>query len=1121
MKQIINTTLKSITVLGIGLLLLHQSLLVAAEATNNGFFRYPHTNGRTIVFTSEGDLWQVPITGGIAVRLTTHTGEERYAKYSPDGNWIAFSGQEDGQDDVFVIPSTGGEPRRLTYHPASDQVIGWTKDGKVIFRSRRDHPTRGYRIYTISAKGGFPEWIELEKAALMSFEPQGERIAFNRYSREFRKWKRYQGGWAQDIWVGNLKTKKFTNITDIPSVNEWEGTDAFPMWHTDGRIYFLTDRSGKANIHSMRPDGEDVRQHTAHDTFDCRWSSLGGGVIVYQNGMDVYRLNIASGDNQMVSINLPSDRVQAHSKFVDPKKYITDFELSPDGSRVLFCARGELFTAPSKGKGLIRQLTHNSGIRQKSPHWMPDGSEIVFWSDDTGEEELYTISAGGGEQTSIGTDQRGWHYSAEPSPDGKYLAFSNEELELIVLEIKSGNQRIVDRGSWEIREYTWSADSRFLAYSRPERNNNNTIQIWDQKDYKVRPITDDFTSSRSPAFDPEGKYLYFLSNRTANPHLDGAEMTYILDKKTLPYVVMLRKGMASPFAPEADPGQDDDSKGNGKGKKDKKNKKKDDDEEEEEKVADVEIDFDGIASRIAAVPINPDNYFGLSAIKNKLFYLIYQNNGMFGRGPFDKDNPGVTLHRFNIKKQKHKQIARNVRGYDISSDNKKIIIRSKGRFIIQGVDEGSQGSRWKKDDDEEDDREGFDLSQWDLKVDVKAEWQQMFRESWRLQRDFFWNEKLHNVDWNEVYDRYSKLAPRVSTRDELSDLIGEVFAELNCSHTYVWGGDQRRAKNFPTGMLGIDISHHHSGFYKIDRIIEGRPWDGRLSSPLAASGVNASEGDYIIKVNGQLTSEVSNIYELLANKAGKIISLTLNAKPNDNGSREVIIKAMNSDRGLRYWDWVDGRRKYVSDKSNGQIGYIHLANMGGFGLSQFTAEYQPQHNKPALIMDVRYNGGGFVAPMILAHLARRVVSVGKPRHGSNYRNPQTAFHGHMAAVSNGETGSDGETFTEGFKRLGLGPVIGTRTWGGWVGIRGNKRLIDNGMVTQPEFTGWGVSDSEFLIEGWGTDPDIEVKEVPTAELNGRDPQLDATIDYLMDKMKNDPMTLPDQPTMPDRSGFVK
>jgi len=406
-------------------------------------------------------------------------------------------------------------------------------------------------------------------------------------------------------------------------------------------------------------------------------------------------------------------------------------------------------------------------------------------------------------------------------------------------------------------------------------------------------------------------------------------------------------------------------------------------------------------------------------------------------------------------------------------------------------------------------------------VDVKAEWQQMFRESWRLQRDFFWNEKMHNVDWNAVYAQYSKLAPRVSTRDELNDLIGEVFAELNCSHTYIWGGDQRRAKGYPTGMLGADISRHRSGFYKIDRIIEGRPWDEKLTSPLAAAGIDASEGDYIIKVNGQLTSSVSNFYELLVNKAGKVISLTLNNKPSADGEHEIIIKAMRGEGGLRYWDWVDGRRDYVTEKSNGQIGYIHLANMGGFGLSQFAAEYQPQHRKPALIMDVRYNGGGFVAEMILAHLARKAISIGQPRHGSNYRSPQTAFHGHMAAVSNGETGSDGETFTEGFQRLGLGPVIGTRTWGGWVGIRMDKRLIDNGMVSQPEFTGWGVSDSEYMIEGWGTDPDIEVKEVPTAELKGRDPQLDATIKYLLAKLKSEPMVLPSQPAMPDRSGFVK
>lgn len=1094
---------------------------VSSEETP-GFFRYPTTDGEWVVFTSEGDLWKVPLEGGTAVRLTTHQGEEHFAHISPDGKSIAFTGQDDGQDDVFVMPINGGEPRRLTWHPDRDQVIGWTTDGKILFRSSREIPYRGYRIYKLSPDGGMPEVIKLDKAALISFEPDGKRIAFNRYSREFRNWKRYKGGWAQDIWIGNLKKHEFTNITDNPAINDWDGTDAFPMWHTNGKIYFLSDRDGRANIYSMTSDGRGLLRRTTHDEFDVRWPSLGGDVIVYQQGMDIWAYDITEGESRLVNIQLPTDRVQARVKFTDPSRFISSFQLSKEGNRLLFCSRGELFTVPARGEGLIRQLTFNSGTHEKFPYWSADDKKIFFWSDDSGEEQLYSSPASGGDWTSLGTDGRGWHFPPVPSPDGISVAFSNEELELVVMNVESGKSKVVDTASWEIREYSWSADSRFLVYSHIEENWNSTIRLWDASKNETHSVTDDFTNSHSPVFDPEGKYLYFLSDRIANPHLDGQEMTYILDERTLPYVLMLKKGIESPFAPQADPPEEEEEFGDwGKGDKDKKGKKekgKTKDEEEKEPVK-VEIDFDGLSSRIAPVPVKPGNYAGLRAVKNKIFYLAWTNRGMLGRALFEDDDRGVDLHKYNIKKKKHQVIEEGIKGYDISGNGKKLVIWKKDQFTVKGIDDGGGFGKWMKDDDEEDDKT-VNLSQWDLHVDVRAEWRQMFRESWRLQRDFFWDPNWHGVDWEAVFNKYAPLASRISTRDELSDLIGEMFAELNCSHTYVWGGDQRRAKSHPTGLLGADLSRHKSGYFLIDRIITGRPWDMKLTSPLAAPGIDVKDGEFIIAINGRQANEVENIYELLSNKASKVVSLTINNRPSPEGAREVIVKPLDSERMLRYWEWVDGRRAYTAEKSDGKIGYIHLTNMGGTGLSQFTAEYLPQHQKSALILDVRYNGGGFVAEMILSHLGRKVFSVGRPRHGTTYRNPQTGFHGYMAAVCNGETGSDGETFTEGFKRLGLGPVIGTRTWGGWVGIRGDKPLVDRGMITQPEFTGWGM-DSEYLIEGWGTDPDIEIKEHPAAETIGKDPQLDATIEWLLDKMEKDPKPLPEPPPYPDRSGFSR
>jgi tricorn protease len=528
-----------------------------ADDTKPGFFRYPHISGEWIVFTSEGDLWKVKASGGTAIRLTTAEGEERFPKFSADGQWIAFTGQEDGHDDVFVMPSTGGSPRRLTYHPDRDQVVGWDPQGNILFRSMREMPHYEYRIYRLPKEGGYPESIGLHKAANVSYEPKGSRIAFNTVALEFRTWKRYQGGWAQDIYVGDLKKLDFKKVTEEGVLRQWQGNYGSPMWHTDGRIYFLSDRDGRGNIWSMKPDASDIKQHTLHKEFDARFPALGEGRIVYQNGMDVWMLDIASGKDQKVDIQLPTDRLQARIKFIEPKRYIQDFELSPDAKRLLLCSRGELFTAPTKGEGLVRQLTASSGIREKFPRYSPDGVSIAAWSDATGEEKLYIYPAGGGAPKLLGTDGRGWHFGGQWSPDGKNIAFANEECELVLMDAASGKNQVIDHAEWEIRDYAWSADSRYLTYSTATPNYLSVIKIFDTQEKKATAVTDDFTNAYNPKFTDDGKYLVFLSDREANPRLDNMEVTYILDERTRPYMISLKAGTAFPFAPEADPESDD------------------------------------------------------------------------------------------------------------------------------------------------------------------------------------------------------------------------------------------------------------------------------------------------------------------------------------------------------------------------------------------------------------------------------------------------------------------------------------------------------------------------------------------------------------------------------------
>lgn len=1118
---------------GLLALLTASSISAFSAETAPGFFRYPDVYGDWVVFTSEGDLWKAPLKGGVAIRLTTGYGEERFAHFSNDGSMIAYSGQEDGHDDVYVVSSQGGQPRRLTYHPERDQVLGWDKGGNILFRSMRDFPHYGYKVYSIPTTGGYPASYGLYKAAHISLDPKSDQIAFTEVGLEFRTWKRYQGGWAEDIFVGDLKKLTFKKVSESESFKDWQGNYGFPMWHTDGRIYFLSDKSGRGNIWSMKPDGSDPKQHTKHADFDVRFPEIGGNSIVYQNGMDIWALNLTDGKWAKIDITLPTDREQARIQFVNEKRWISDFQLTPDAKRLIVCARGELFTLPTKKDGLVRRLTWSSGVREKFPIVSRDGLNIAAWSDATGEELLYLYPITGGEPKKIGGDGRNWHFPAIWSPDGKSLLFSNEECELILMDAANGKTEKFDDADWEIRDYVWSPDSRFIAYSAAQPNYNSILKIYDTQAKKAYAITDDFSNNSNPVFSTDGKYLFFMGDRVSNPRLDGAEMSYILDERTLPYAVSLKKGTPSLFAAEIDPAGGDDEEGPPWMKKDKKEdekkkegKKKDDKEEKEEKPepVKVEIDFEGIGDRIAPFPVGAGNYGGFAAVEGKVFYAKWQRGGMLdGYYDDDEDDRGFTLMKFDLKKKKADVVMEGVGSYDISYDGKKLVIRKGEEFIVQGVDEGDFGGFGKgmQGPPKEENDKVVDFSQMDLRVDRRAEWKQMFLEAWRLQRDFFWDPNLHKVDWNAIRDRYRPLADRISTRDELNDLIGEIFGELNCSHTYVGGGDQRRPEWRSTGLLGVDVTKEASGFYRIDRVIVGRPWMKGWSSPLAAPGIDAKKGEYIVAINGQPTNSVPNYLELLLDRAGKVTTVSLNSKPSLEGAREVAIKPLGSERDLRHYDWVDGRRSYVTEKSGGKIGYIHLSDMGGDGLSQFAMSYLPQHQKQGLVMDVRYNGGGFVAEMILSHLERGLFSMGMARHGLKYRHPQTAFHGHMAAVSNGETGSDGETFTEGFRRLGLGPIIGTRTWGGWVGIRSDKPLLDGGMVTQPEFTGWGIEKGEWMIEGWGTEPDYVIEDDQASMIQGKDPSLDYTIKYLMDKIAKEPKVIPPMPPYPDDRGHKK
>ncbi len=1075
------------------------------QAEEIGFFRFPAVQGDRVVFTSEGDLWSVPFSGGNAHRLTTHAGQERYAAFSPDGKWIAFTGYYDGNNDVFVIPAEGGVPKRLTYHPYGDYVCGWTPEGNIVFRSGRETPNRFYKLYTISPQGGFPQPMKLDKGATYSPEPGGKRFAYTRVNLNFRTWKRYKGGWAENIWIANPDKMEFTKITD------YDGNDGNPMWHGD-RIYYTRDITGRNNIWSMKPDGSDQQQHTFNEGWDVRFPSLGSGKIVYQLAMDVWALDIASGQTHKIDIQLPTDRLQSREKFTSPGRYSRRMGLSPDGGRMLLVARGEIFTIPTKRKGLIRRITYSTEAREKFPVYTPDGDSILCFSDQTGEEELFIYPTdGSGEGRRITHGGSGWHMPPVFSPDGEYLLYGDNETRLNLRKMETGVVREIDKGAWEIWDYAWSPDSKYIAFSRTVSNSFGVVCIYDVESDNVVQVTDPMFDSGDVAWDPDGKYLYFMSQRFFNPRIDyGNDFIYTFDELTCPYALILSADEKSPFALKDDEAEeDDDEDENG----DEDNGDDEEDNEDEEETVEVEIDFNGLANRIVEMPMKPGNYAGLTAVKGNIYFMKWKKRGLLDWQVFEDSGPRAELHMFNLEKKKDFKVVSGVAGYVVSYDKEKVLVKKKDSYIL--MDAGEEKA---PEPDEDDPDAGIHLEDLDVEVEPREEWVQIFNEAWRLMRDFFYDPNMHGVDWPAVKKQYEPLVKRISDRDELNDLIGEMVGELSVGHAYIFGGDQRRGKRIGVGLLGIDVEPDaRSGYYKITRILKGDSWDEEHTSPLGAPGMGVKEGDYLLAIDKRPVRADENYLARLVNKAEETIVITVNDRPTMEGAKDLVLKTLSSESSLRYRDWVLSRRDYVRKKAGDKLGYVHLSNMMGDGLSQWGRDYPPQSGKPGLIMDVRYNGGGNVAQMILAMLDRTVWTVGKPRAGTyRYRRPATGFHGHMICVCNQETGSDGETFTEGFKRLELGPVVGKRTWGGWVGIRGGKPLIDNGWFTQPEFSGWGM-EGKWLIEGRGTDPDVDLENNPKSVLEGKDHQLDYAIDYLLDKIKNEPITLPAQPPYPDKS----
>ncbi|MEW6455389.1 MAG: PDZ domain-containing protein [Acidobacteriota bacterium] len=1064
------------------LLTLYSPLFAIQEVR---LLRQPNTNGAEIVFVYGGDLWTVPINGGEARRLTAHPGMESSPKYSPDGKYIAFTGHYDGNMDVFVIPALGGDPRRLTYHPDNDLVEGWTPNGeKILFRSTRYSYSRFSRLFAVDSAGGFPKPLPMPMAEMGSFSPDGTHIAYTPLRNAFDTWKKYKGGRTTPIWVFNLKDFSYM---EIPHEN---ASDTFPMWIGE-TIYFLSDRNGTMNLFSYDLKSKKVNQVTNHETFDIKWASEGGGIIVYECEGYIYTFNPSSGKLKKISISVSSDLIDTRPRFIKVAEQIRNFDLSPTGVRVTFEAHGEILTVPAK-KGDIRNLTEEPGSCERYPSWSPDGQSIAYLSDTSGEYKLYIIDQKGEKDPiQIKLGKTAFYYSPIWSPDGKKIAYTDNQLNLYYLDLSKKKPILIDIDTYSAPERSmdpvWSPDSKWIAYAKRLDNHFRAIFLYSLENYKKFQITDGMSDAIFPTFDKNCKYLYFSASTDAGPSIAWLDLSSYNQRFTRNiYVVVLRKDLPSPFAPESD----EEKKEEKPEKKEEKKSEKKPESSKEEKV-EFRIDLENIDQRILALPVPARQYSQLlTATDEILFYLVYK-----------PDSRDYTLYRFDMKERKDEVFLENLNGYDISHDGKKLLYVSKKTWGI--VDTSGKV----KVGDGKINTEGMEV-----RIDPKAEWKQMFDEAWRINRDFFYDPNMHGVDWVMIKERYSKFLPYVAHRSDLTYLIGEMIGELHVGHAYVGGGEYPKVKVVPVGLLGADYEIINDR-YRIKKIYSGLNWNPDLRAPLTEPGVNVNVGDYILRVNGRELKFPTNIYSLFEKAAGKQVILTVNSKPEEEGSRTVTVVPIESEMALRNRDWVEGNLKKVEKLSNGKAGYVYLPNTSVAGYTYFNRYFFAQLGKEALVIDERFNGGGYAADYIIDMLDRPLLNCWATRDGKDFTTPVGSIFGPKVMIINEYAGSGGDALPLYFKRRNLGKLVGKRTWGGLIGIYDYPSLMDGGFVTSPRVAIWNPK-GEWEVENIGVFPDIEVEMSPAEVISGSDPQLEKAVQVALEELNKNPLPKLNRPSYP-------
>ncbi|GAB1453829.1 S41 family peptidase [Draconibacterium sp.] len=1060
------------------------------KAVNDSrLMRFPDINNNLVAFVYAGDIWTVNSSGGDARRLTSHEGMELFPKISPDGNWIAFSAEYSGTRQVYVMPAEGGKPKQLTFYNSvglmpprggfDDVVLDWSPDSKniLIRANRTEFGERNGKYFLVNIEGGLEKPLQIVNGGFAAFSSDAKKLVFTPVDREFRSWKRYKGGRASDLWIYDLEKNTSEQITDF------EGTDQCPVWHGN-KIFFASDRDLKLNIYSYNTQTKTTEQITKFTDFDVLWPSGSNGQLAFEKGGFLYKTNLETGLTEKITVNINFDNPNLISYFKTVTGNIHSYSISPTGKRALFDARGDIFSVPAEN-GNIENLTQTQGIREVYPTWSPNGKYISYYSDATGEYEIYLLeNKKDAKPQQLTTNSSAWKYDNEWSPDSKYLLYSDRTLQLKLIDIETKVEKVLDKATEnEIRSYVFSPDSKWVAYVKQAPNGYSSIWVYNIPEGKNIQLTDDSFSDNSPVFSTDGKTIFFLSDRDFNLDFSSFEFNYVYNKSTRIFAMALNADGEKLFKDKIDVEPV---------KMELKEKPKDKEEKKEETV-NVTIDVEGINNRIIALPPKAGEYRNLVAVEGGVLYL---SDGK--------------LTKYNIPEEKEEVILEKATQAMVSADGKMMLYRSGRDFGITKIAPGQKSDVGK-----------LKLDNLEMKIDPAKEWAQIYNDAWRIFRDYFYVNNLHDVDWKAVKENYAQLVPYVGHRADLDFILSEMVSESNTGHSYVDWGDFEKPKRVEGGLLGAQlVADEKTGYYKIAKIYKGQNWDESLRSPLTEQGVKVNEGDYLLSIDGHEIRITDNPYEFLENKIGKQVEIVVNSTPDKDFARTSIIKPIKSELDLLYYNWVLERRAMVDKLSGGKIGYIHVPNTAVEGNRELFKGMYAYNDKDALIIDDRYNGGGFIPDVMADLLDRKTLSYWNVNGLTPMKTPGIAHNGPKVMLINGYSSSGGDAFPYYFRKKGLGQLIGTRTWGGLVGISGNARLVDGGNISVPRF---GIYDEngQWIIEGIGVYPDVEVVDRPEQLAKGVDPGIEKAVEVLLKELEKNPPKKVKVPEPPNRSGWIE